>query len=159
MTISLTDILKGWKGSEDFKDLTWHGSFDDYLKMIKVQPKITRNAYQRMYDMILEHGSSEYVDTKKKISRYHFFDDLENDGKDGVFDFWLCMHVFKSQSLGGFHQTSQVFVEGQNFAPVHSQSFPTGISSLNRGVPGVDGSHFSGNNTSLSDTFGTHINE
>ena len=104
MTISLTDILKGWKGSEDFKDLTWHGSFDDYLKMIKVQPKITRNAYQRMYDMIVEHGSSEYVDTKKKVSRYHFFDDLENDGKDGVFGLDIplmkLVNVLKAASLG-----------------------------------------------------------
>lgn len=104
MTISLTDILKGWKGSEDFKDLTWHGSFDDYLKLIKVQPKITRNAYQRMYDMILEHGSSEYVDTKKKVSRYHFFDDLENDGKDGVFGLDIplmkLVNVLKAASLG-----------------------------------------------------------
>ena len=73
MTITLTDILKGWKGNEDFKDLTWTGGFDDYLKIVKQTPKITRNAYQRMYDMILEHKSSEYVDTKKKVTRYHFF--------------------------------------------------------------------------------------
>ncbi len=104
MTITLTDILKGWKGNEDFKDLTWTGGFDDYLKVVKQHPKITRNAYQRMYDMILEHKSSEYVDTKKKVTRYHFFDDIENDGKDGVFGLDIplmkLVNVLKAASLG-----------------------------------------------------------
>lgn len=104
MTITLTDILKGWKGSEDFKDLTWTGGFDDYLKVVKQHPKVTRNAYQRMYDMIVEYGSSEYVDTKKKVVRYHFFDDAENDGKDGVFGLDIplmkLVNVLKAASLG-----------------------------------------------------------
>lgn len=104
MGVSISDILKDWKGKDDFRDLTWNGSFDDYLGMIKKNPKITRNAYQRMYDMIIEHPSSEYVDTKKKITRYHFFDDLENDGKDGVFGLDIplmkLVNVLKAASLG-----------------------------------------------------------
>jgi serine protein kinase len=102
--VSLSGIIKEWKNKDDFKDLAWSGSFDDYLSLIKTNPKITRNAYQRMYDMIIEHGNTEYVDTKKKITRYKFFDDLENDGKDGVFGLDIALmklvNVLKAASLG-----------------------------------------------------------
>ena len=33
--------------------------------MVKQNPKITRNAFQRMYDMIVESGSEKYIDFKK----------------------------------------------------------------------------------------------
>ena len=104
MSIALKDILKEWKGQDDFRDLAWTGTFDEYLAMVKANPKITRNAYQRMYDMIIEHGSNDYIDTKKKVSRYHFFDDAPNDGKDGVFGLDIALmklvNVLKAASLG-----------------------------------------------------------
>lgn len=104
MSIALSDILKEWKGQEDFKDLAWTGTFDEYLALVKQNPKVTRNAYQRMYDMIIEAGSSDYIDTKKKVSRYHFFDDAPNDGKDGVFGLDIALmklvNVLKAASLG-----------------------------------------------------------
>ncbi|MCB9072570.1 MAG: serine protein kinase [Bdellovibrionaceae bacterium] len=104
MSVALSDILKDWKGQDDFKDLSWSGTFDEYLNIVKQNPKVTRNAYQRMYDMIVEQGSSEYVDTKKKVTRYHFFDDVDNDGKDGVFGLDIALmklvNVLKAASLG-----------------------------------------------------------
>ena len=71
--------------SNRYQDLSWSGSFNDYLNLIRENPKITRNAFQRMYDMIIEKGTSEYVDVKKQIVHYKFFDDEDNDGKDAVF--------------------------------------------------------------------------
>lgn len=104
MSVALSDILKDWKGQDDFKDLAWTGTFDEYLALVKQNPKVTRNAYQRMYDMIIEQGSTEYVDTKKKVQRYHFFDDNDNDGKDGVFGLDIALmklvNVLKAASLG-----------------------------------------------------------
>src|SRR3712207_2849933 len=104
MGVTLSEILSSWKGTEDFKDLTWTGTFDQYLTLVKQHPKVTRNAYQRMYDMIIDHGSSKYIDTKKEVTRYHFFDDLENDGKDGVFGLDIplmkLVNVLKAASLG-----------------------------------------------------------
>ncbi|MCC6138849.1 MAG: serine protein kinase [Bdellovibrionaceae bacterium] len=104
MSIALSDILKDWNGQDDFKDLAWSGTFDEYLALVKQNPKTTRNAYQRMYDMIIEHGSSKYVDTKKEVTRYHFFDDAPNDGKDGVFGLDIALmklvNVLKAASLG-----------------------------------------------------------
>ena len=36
---------------------------------------MTRTAYQRVYDMILSHGTEEIVVNKEKLLRYKFFDD------------------------------------------------------------------------------------
>jgi serine protein kinase len=38
-----------------------------------------------MYDMIVDEGTENYVDFKKDVIRYKFFDDTFNNGKDAVF--------------------------------------------------------------------------
>ena len=45
----------------------------------------TSPAFQRLYDMILSHGTEDYVDSKKKVTHYNFFDDPIDDGADGLF--------------------------------------------------------------------------
>jgi serine protein kinase len=70
---------------EEYAQLHWEGSFEDYLDIVRKTPRVTRNAYQRLYDMVLSHGKSEYVDNKKKLIRYHFFSDEKNGGRDAVF--------------------------------------------------------------------------
>ncbi len=42
---------------EKYRNLNWEGSFQEYLDMVIKEPKITRNSYQRLYDMILSYGS------------------------------------------------------------------------------------------------------
>lgn len=102
--LSFKEILKSWGQESTFQELTWVGSFDDYLKLVKENPKVTRNAFQRMYDMILEYGTEEYIDCKKRIIRYKFFDDQENGGQDGVFGLDISlmklMNVLRSAALG-----------------------------------------------------------
>ncbi len=82
----------------------WQGSFFEYLDLVKTNPKLTRNAYQRMYDMIVEAGTEEYIDFKKQVIRYKFFDDLENNGKDAVFgldvQLMKLVNVLKAAALG-----------------------------------------------------------
>lgn len=82
----------------------WTGTFFEYLDLVKKNPKITRNAYQRMYDMVMESGTEEYIDFKKQIIRYKFFDDVENNGKDAVFgldvQLMKLVNVLKAASLG-----------------------------------------------------------
>ena len=46
--------------------------------------RLARSAFERMYDMILSHGKRDYVDNKKKIVHYDFFDDSENRGADAA---------------------------------------------------------------------------
>ena len=78
---------------EDFTHLHWKGSFQDYLDLVSQNPKITRNAFQRVHDMILSHGTSKYTEYKKEIIRYHFFDDPFDNGADAVFG--IDVHLMK----------------------------------------------------------------
>lgn len=102
--LNLENILSEWKGAQSFKELNWSGSFDDYLQIVKEHPQVTRNAFQRMYDMIMEAGTREYVDVKKNMVHYKFFDDAENDGKDAVFGIDVSLmklvNVIRSAALG-----------------------------------------------------------
>jgi len=68
-----------------FRDQHWEGSFEDYLQIVRHNPKVTRTAFQRMYDMILSKGTREYYEYKKKILHYNFFDDKEHAGIDAIF--------------------------------------------------------------------------
>jgi serine protein kinase len=82
----------------------WSGTFFEYLDLVKKNPKFSRNAYQRMYDMIVEAGTEEYVDFKKQVIRYKFFDDIPNNGKDAVFgldvQLMKLVNVLKAAALG-----------------------------------------------------------
>lgn len=98
------DLLSNFKGANKYQDLTWSGSFDDYLNVVRENPKVTRNSFQRMYDMVMEGGTTEYVDVKKHIVHYRFFDDEENGGKDAVFGadipLMKLVNVLRSAALG-----------------------------------------------------------
>ena len=87
-----------------FLELNWQGSFDDYVEIILQQPQVTRTAFQRVYDMILSHGVEEYVEFKKKILRYRFFDDPIDHGNDGIFGLEIplmkLVGFFKAAALG-----------------------------------------------------------
>ena len=69
----------------DYQKKHWHGTFAEYLDIVRHDPKVTRTAYQRLYDMILSHGTEEVVVNKEKHVRYKFFDDLDFDGQDAIF--------------------------------------------------------------------------
>ena len=68
-------LVKSLHQPELFRNLNWLGSFQDYLELVDREPRVTRNAFRRLYDMILSHGSEEYVEFKKRITHYHFFED------------------------------------------------------------------------------------
>ena len=70
---------------ELYLELNWEGSLADYIDVVRQHPRVTRTAFQRVYDMILSHGVEEYVEFKKKILRYRFFDDPIDHGADAVF--------------------------------------------------------------------------
>lgn len=99
-----SDLFKSLQEKENFQDLTWSGSFNDYLNLVRENPKVTRNAFQRIYDMIMEQGYNEYVDVKKQMVHYKFFDDLDNDGRDAVFGadipLMKLVNVLRSAALG-----------------------------------------------------------
>ncbi|NUQ33448.1 MAG: serine protein kinase [Planctomycetaceae bacterium] len=88
MARSVDDILSGVNSSSEvktFKDMQWRGTFKDYLNMVMEDPRIARNSYQRVYDMIVEDGSEEFTRLKERMTRYHFFSDPHNDGEDAIY--------------------------------------------------------------------------
>src|SRR5216684_8568775 len=89
---------------KSYAELNWEGSFEDYLNLVKQNPKVTRTAFQRIYDMILTYGKTEYIDNKKKLVRYHFFSDEKFGGRDAIFGLDVplmkLVNVFKSAAQG-----------------------------------------------------------
>lgn len=63
----------------------WQGSFKDYLDIVMERPEVASSAFKRLYDMIASHGHDTYIDNKKKVTRWHFFTDPFDNGKDAVF--------------------------------------------------------------------------
>jgi serine protein kinase len=68
-----------------YRALSWEGSFADYLRLLKEDPKPLRTSFQRAHDMILAHGVEEYTLFREKLLHYRFFDDPFEGGKDAVF--------------------------------------------------------------------------
>src|SRR5690606_2985192 len=83
--MSLVREIASLQDYKTYEDLHWEGSFEDYLNLVRKNPRVTRNAFQRMYDMVLGHGVEEYIDNKKKLVRYKFFSDDSHGGTDAVF--------------------------------------------------------------------------
>src|SRR4051812_26378664 len=84
----------------EYQELHWTGTFAEYLEVVRQNPKVTRTAYQRVYDMILSYGQEEYIDNKKKLIRYNFFKDEQHGGRDAVYGLDIplmrLVNVFKS---------------------------------------------------------------
>ncbi len=71
---------------DQFRKKNWMGTFQEYLDLVRETPKVTRNAFQRVFDMITSYGSTNYEATRgEQRTHYHFFDDPENEGRDAVF--------------------------------------------------------------------------
>ena len=71
--------------TERFRQHHWEGSFAQYLEMVIANPRIARNAYQRLYDMILHYGTERYTRLRRDFVHYKFFDDPFEDGADAIF--------------------------------------------------------------------------
>ncbi len=85
---------------EGFRERTWTGTFSQYLDLVRRNPRITRSAFERIFDMILSKGTREYVDHKKKIIHYHFFDDEDRRAQDAIYGLDIplmrLVNIFKS---------------------------------------------------------------
>src|SRR6478672_2808529 len=101
---SMVDRIAALQDFALYRDLAWEGSFEDYLQLVKQNPQVTRNAFQRVYDMIIRYGIEEYTDNKKKLVRYNFFKDEGSHGADAVYGLDIplmrLVHVFKAASQG-----------------------------------------------------------
>ncbi len=101
---NMTDRIASMQDFRLYKELHWEGSFEDYLGIVREKPQVTRNAYQRLYDMIISYGTEEYIDNKKRLVRYNFFKDEQNTGANAIFGLDIplmrLVHVLKAASEG-----------------------------------------------------------
>ncbi len=81
----LHSIINSRVDRKEFKEHHWTGTFDEYLDIVMERPQVARNAFQRVYDMILSHGWEKYQVFRKDYIRYHFFSDPIEHGADAIF--------------------------------------------------------------------------
>ncbi len=82
---TLVDRIAALQDYKRYEDLHWSGTFEEYLALVRANPRVARTAHERVYDLIMSHGTEEYVDNKKKIVHYRFFDDEAHGGRDAIF--------------------------------------------------------------------------
>jgi serine protein kinase len=103
MTKALVDVIAKRQDLKQFEELHWEGTFEEYLQLVKENPRIPRSAFQRLYDMLISYGYEEYTETKKKIVHYNFFDDPRDGGRDAVFGLDIplmkLVHVIKAAAF------------------------------------------------------------
>ncbi|MEQ8768383.1 MAG: serine protein kinase [Planctomycetota bacterium] len=100
----LFDYIRQGIDVESFQEWNWSGSFQEYLDIVMQDPLVVRNSWQRVYDMIVSYGTEEYKDNKQSITRYRFFDDPFDNGKDAIFgldrSLMRLVSCFKSAAYG-----------------------------------------------------------
>jgi serine protein kinase len=101
---AILDSVRSTLDLSDYRKLHWEGGFDDYLDLILEQPTVTRTAYQRLYDMILSHGTEDVYENKEKLTRYKFFTEFATKQGDGIYGLdrplMQLVNTFKSAALG-----------------------------------------------------------
>ncbi len=102
--MSLVGQIAELQNYDEYRELNWEGSFDEYIEVVRKNPRVTRNSFQRVYDMVLSHGVEEYIDNKKKLIRYNFFKDETHGGRDAIYGLDIplmrLMSVLKSAAQG-----------------------------------------------------------
>ncbi len=103
-SIDIKDFIKHNLNNDEYRKVNWSGSFQDYINVVTEYPEVTRNAFQRAYDMIVSWGSEDVIDFKKKVTKYRFFEDPIENGADGVFGLDISLQklvdVLKSAAKG-----------------------------------------------------------
>src|SRR5262249_42570558 len=88
----------------EYRKKHWEGTFEEYLDIVREHPEVTRTAYQRLYDMIMAHGTEEVYEQKEKITRFKFFTDFAARHGDAIYGLdRSLMHLvnqFKSAAKG-----------------------------------------------------------
>lgn len=127
---SLLRLVGELQDQKCFQELNWSGSFQDYLDIVAKNPRVTRNAYQRIYDMVMEYGLDEFEDAKKRLTRYCFFGDSSFDGDDTIFGLEISLmrlvNFFKAAAKGYGTEKRVLLLHG----PVGSSNEPTTTASF-----------------------------
>ncbi|MGE0434330.1 MAG: PrkA family serine protein kinase [Planctomycetota bacterium] len=103
-TNRLQQIFNQQPDAKRYRDLHEECSFEEYLAKAQDNPRLIRNAYQRIYEMIISHGTEPFTEAKQKLTRYRFFDDLVSGGREAIFGLERSLErlvaFFKSAAWG-----------------------------------------------------------
>ncbi len=112
----ILDGLRSQMDLTDFKKLNWECGFPEYLEIVMKQPTVTRTAYQRLFDMILAHGTEDIYENKDKLTRYKFFTEFATRHGDGIYGLdrplMTLVNTFKSAALGYGTERRVVLLHG-----------------------------------------------
>jgi len=101
---ALLGIVKQKQDLQGYRERHWTGALEDYMEIVMANPKVARNAYQRLYDMILSHGVTDYTRQHERYTHYRLFDDPIDAGRDAVFGLdaplMRLVHNIKSAAFG-----------------------------------------------------------
>jgi serine protein kinase len=101
---SILELVAKRQDPKSFRDAHWEGTFEDYLDMVTRNPRVARNAFQRIYDMILHFGTERYSHFRQDYVRYKFFSDPIGNGNDAIYGMSRPMmqlvDFFKSAAQG-----------------------------------------------------------
>ena len=100
----LLNLIKQKQDLQGYRERHWTGTLADYMEIVLANPRVARNAYQRLYDMILSHGTDDVYENKDKITRYKFFTEFATRHADGIYGLdrplMQLVNTFKSAALG-----------------------------------------------------------
>src|SRR5947209_20573853 len=82
---AILEALRRELDLSDYRKIHWEGTFEEYLDIVRRHPEVTRTAYQRLYDMILAHGTDEVYEHKEKVIRYKFFTEWAQRHGDAIY--------------------------------------------------------------------------
>jgi serine protein kinase len=74
MSNILSKVIKSFNRDE-FRAINTEMSFGEYLDLCYKQPRLLRNSWQMLYDMIMEKGHGAIEEYRKTYTHYYFFDD------------------------------------------------------------------------------------
>jgi serine protein kinase len=100
----ILDIVDRRLDVRSFRDEHWEGTFEDYLEIVANNPRAARNAFQRIYDMVLHFGTERYSYLREEMIRYKFFSDPIGHGEDAIYGLekplMRLVDFFKSAAQG-----------------------------------------------------------
>ena len=101
---SIISLIGDRQDLTEFRKRNWVGTFDQYLDIVRHDPQVTRNAFQRVYDMVMAAGTETYERGREKRTHYRFFDDPQQDGRDAIYGLdpvlQQLVNAFKSAARG-----------------------------------------------------------
>src|SRR5918996_4741410 len=101
---TLLSLIKQKQDLQGYRERHWTGTLQDYMEIVMSNPKVARNSYQRLHDMILSYGFNEYTRHHERYVHYRLFDDPIDAGRDAVFGLdaplTRLVHNIKSAAFG-----------------------------------------------------------